>query len=119
MRWLTGKHGAASQDNFGRYLNSDIAHKVDARRINHEPVLRDQRGKPSKISTQCLVAPLTTSLPCRHMKGEFKEEALEQLAILVGAEHVDDVAEKFKVRVPSSPSNSLQTNPGVPAVVHH
>lgn len=31
------------------------------------------------------------------MKGDGSEEALEQLAILVGAEHVDDVAEKLKV----------------------
>eukprot|EP00903_Cladosiphon_okamuranus_P007586 g7359.t1 len=28
--------------------------------------------------------------------GEGKEEALEQLAILVGVEHVDDIADKFK-----------------------
>jgi len=31
------------------------------------------------------------------MKGEGSEEALEQLAMLVGAEHTDDIAEKFKV----------------------
>ena len=36
------------------------------------------------------------------MKGGIKEEALEQLAILVGAEHVDDIAKKFKVRVLST-----------------
>lgn len=49
------------------------------------------------------------------MKGEGKEEALEQLAILVGAEHVDDVAEKFKVRLPSAPTTLSQE---IPYIVH-
>lgn len=54
-----------------------------------------------------------TASPCRHIQGEGKEEALEQLAILVGAEHVDDVAEKFKVRLPTSaPPTLLQESFG-------
>ena len=40
------------------------------------------------------------------MKGEGKEEALEQLAILVGAEHVDDIAEKLEVRIRTSCVNN-------------
>lgn len=34
-----------------------------------------------------------------NLKEEGVEEALEQLAMLVGAEHVDDITEKFKVTV--------------------
>lgn len=35
-------------------------------------------------------------------QGEGLEEALEQLAILVGSQEVDDIADKFKVDLPST-----------------
>lgn len=47
------------------------------------------------------------------------EEALEQLAILVGAEHVDDVADKFKVRLPSTPPTSLMESSKQKKLVLH
>lgn len=51
---------------------------------------------------------MTISSPGRHVKGEDMEEALEKLAVLVGAEHVDDIVEKFKVTLAPATPTSLK-----------
>lgn len=93
---------------FGRHTGSDSIFDADVRGMNHPPpplrYCNANRGNRESAASNVLLLLVTTSLPCRHTKGEGKEEALEQLAMLVGAEHVDGIAEKFKVKKLSSAS---------------
>lgn len=66
---------------------------------------RDETKAPRARSSVPATLHFFSTSAYRRLKAEGKEEALERLAILVGAEHIDDVAYKFKVIPPLVPPN--------------